>query len=143
MTSFKTNHLTILFICLKDVAYHFPCRTIHYKNPLLSGKVNRQHKLPYTGTAGLVTVYWHCWVRRECSFNSLSKRSCSSKTCARIAFSCWLVRGASLTLSGVLAAVLLVTGVPIVKLPPAGAWERGVVGRGEAARGTEGVVAEN
>ena len=27
----------------KYVAYHFPRRTIHYENPLLSGKVNRQH----------------------------------------------------------------------------------------------------
>ena len=27
----------------KDVSYHFPRRTIHYENPLLSGKVNRQH----------------------------------------------------------------------------------------------------
>ena len=25
----------------KDVAYHFPRRTIRYENPLLSGKVNR------------------------------------------------------------------------------------------------------
>ena len=27
----------------KDVAHHFPRRTIRYENPLLSGKVNRQH----------------------------------------------------------------------------------------------------
>ena len=26
----------------KDVAYHFPRRTIHYENPLLSGKVNKK-----------------------------------------------------------------------------------------------------
>ena len=36
--------LIILFVKKKDVAYHFPRRTIHYENPLLSGKVNRQHK---------------------------------------------------------------------------------------------------
>ena len=31
------------YLLKKDVAYHFPRRTIRYENPLLSGKVNRQH----------------------------------------------------------------------------------------------------
>ena len=33
------------YLLKKDVAYHFPRRTIRYENPLLSGKVNCQHKL--------------------------------------------------------------------------------------------------
>ena len=32
-----------LYYLYKDVAYQFPRRVIYYENPLLSGKVNRQH----------------------------------------------------------------------------------------------------
>ena len=36
---------TLLKLFVKNIAYHFPRRTIHYENPLISGKVNRQHNV--------------------------------------------------------------------------------------------------
>ena len=40
----------------KDVVYHFNRRTIRHENPLLSGKVNRQHNNNYELLLKNITV---------------------------------------------------------------------------------------